>query len=298
MPDILRSASPLENVTVKAGGSSASFQWKVPGTPVVRVLRSTEWYPETPNDFLSGTFLAQRVHETRSTSFVDASIRHDEEYFYSLFAQKKDGAWCAPVRVHVFGAEGPQAITRSVELYGHAQRATAGENLGLWMTIMLPTLMMVGVLGMALATGFAAAAFTAIGLASASGWRLVRLDTELWGLVKVLAVPAVAFAALILSGGWIWVESTILGADVIRGGDVGKELLWMALSLAAVTGAWALARLAFTDSTRPDSLRAGLILIVPAAVGLVAPQVAIVAMAVVAGGVLLYERGREQPAPG
>lgn len=285
-------------VVVKATGSAATFTWQVPGTPLVRVLRSTEWYPETPNDFLSGTFLAQRVHEARTMSFTDAAIRHDEEYFYSLFSQKRDGAWCAPLRVHVFGAESPQATKRSVELFGQTERASVRAEVGNLAAIALPTFTMVGVVGMGLGTSLARGVFAAIGLAAAAGWRILSPETDAWVLVKVLAVPAAAFALLIVSGGWMWLESTLLGASIgIAGGSLGGELLWMVLALAAVAGSWALGRFAFVSSARPDVLRAGLILLVPAAFGLVLPGPAIITMAFVACGLIVYERGR-RPAAG
>ncbi len=299
MPDIIRTTSPLTQVVVKATGSAAAFTWNVPGTPLVRVLRSTEWYPETPNDFLSGTFLAQRVYEAHSKSFTDASIRHDEEYFYSLFSQKSDGAWCAPLRVHVFGAESPQATKRSVELYGQTERASARAELGNLAAIALPTFTMAGVIGMGVGTSLARGVFVAIGLASAAGWRILRPETDAWVLVKVLAVPAAVFALLIVSGGWMWLESTLLGASIgVAGGSLGRELLWMALALAAVAGAWALGRFAFVSSPRPDVLRAGLIVLVPAAFGLVLPGAAIITMAAVAAGLIAYEQGRKRPAAG
>jgi hypothetical protein len=247
MPDVIRSPSPLEEVQVTAVGGLATFKWKPGGLPVVRVLRSTEWFPETPNDFISGTFLAQRVHESSRPAFTDQSIRPEEEYFYALFAQKRDGAWCKPLHVHLYAAESSPA-KRSVEVHGQRERRPAGSELALWLQMILPTLMGVGILGLAVSDGVTLRCMAALTLLAAAGWRVAFPETELWTVVKVVAVPAALLAVLILSGGLIWVMTSIFGGATTGtlGSSSGGLLLWAAASLAAALGAWALGRFALS----------------------------------------------------
>lgn len=277
-------------------GGLATFKWKPGSLPVVRVLRSTEWFPETPNDFISGTFLAQRVHENGQPGFMDQSIRPEEEYFYALFAQKRDGAWCRPLHVHLFAAASSQA-RRSVEVHGQRERRSAGSELALWLHMMLPTAVVIGIIGLSVTGGTMQRVMAAMMLLAAAAWRVALPETELWTVVKVGAVPAALLAVLILSGALMWIASTVIPVAGTLGSSTGGLLLWTVASLAAAVGAWGLGRFAYPGrSDRPELLRTAAILGLPPLAALLWPVYAVMAMAVVAAIIAVVEQGMKQPA--
>ena len=94
----------LSHMRVKAAGEVVQFVWTWSGgRPVeVRVLRSEEWFCESADAYVDGSWAQRPAYAGDAGGFADRGIATDRDMFYSVFARYPGKSWRAPVLVRVF----------------------------------------------------------------------------------------------------------------------------------------------------------------------------------------------------
>jgi hypothetical protein len=96
----------LARVGVEAAEDWVRFEWAWRGSRrvEVRVLRSEEWFCDSPDAYVDGSWVQRPAYVGDAAGFADRGVATDRDVFYSLFARYPGKRWRTPVRVRVFAA--------------------------------------------------------------------------------------------------------------------------------------------------------------------------------------------------
>ena len=268
----------LRELRVSCNGATVHLAWRWAGDspPQVRVLRSAEWFCDSPDSHLTGEWSQELVYEGEGRQLLDAQACSERDLFYSIFARRgRRGAWRAPVRICVrkTGYEppalgvAPGAGTAADELYapgrligeryveisGSQEEPPMVGGSREWLLVALPAAtlgLLMGFLG-----GLDVRLLTVAALGLALCWRLLDgAHPDLKRFLAYLRVVAVV-------DGFFWVAAllilriaAVLPTDLRINNSILLFWLYPMLLLTGMAGVWLFAGRTLNDEGHPTRL--------------------------------------------
>ena len=260
-------------VSCKDATVHLAWRWAGDSPPHVRVLRSAEWFCDSPDAHLAGEWSQELAYEGEGRELLDAQAGPQRDLFYSIFARRGTrGAWRRPVRICVrkIGCEppalgvSPGAGTAANELYapgrmigdryveisGSQEEPPMVGGSREWLLVVLPAAtigLLMGFLG-----GLDVRLLTVAALGLALCWRLLDgAHPDPKRFLTYLRVVAVV-------DGFFWVAALlilffvyVLPTDLVVDNSILLFWLYPLLLLAGMAGVWLFAGRALNDEGRP-----------------------------------------------
>ena len=279
--------TPIEDLRPVATRESVQLSWRWRGrrAPVVRLLRSSEWYPNAPDDFEPPVYGTVRLSEAAVSTYLDRGLRPDEHYYYSLFARRRDGSWCRPVQAVVWtSVEEPSCVVHGDRALQRAGAGPADAAAALGIGLLLPIATVAAFFCALTTTGWAGRISLAATIALLVVWRIADdPDHDARYLFDWLALPTVLVAL------WVSAEVFFRGFGAILGVSFGSglglaDIVRIVATLSAALGVWLGAGLLYEGPRRWTWGHAALVAS-SCLLALVAPLVAVLALSVLAAAV-------------
>jgi hypothetical protein len=295
---VSRKPSLKEVGAVPAAGSINLF-WdsKRPSPPLVRILRSSDWYPATADDAQRGDYGAVQIYEGSAAVFVDRGLETGNQFFYSLFTRDGRGDWSTPVTVNVWTVAEPG---HAAEVRGDHRSGATQESRRLAIDSAMAAFMTAAVVASMATSGIAYRIAAAAAIALVIGWRLVAgADADTGSLMRWLAVPAVAGAFALAASLLIALMNAVVSSSMTVALYPGNAL-WLLCIPSAMLGFWLFAGMAFVEEADRSWKQRALMVVVPAGVALAFPDLVLLAGALMAAGALAIDRNwvkKGEPTP-
>ena len=285
MSVVATSAAPIDKVSTRAGNETVGLAWTYRGRArPVRLLRSAEWFPASPYDHLAGHWAAELAGDDLRDGFAETGLEPEQAYYYSLFVRHGREGWYDPVNVKVWTV----ASHHAGEVYGGRPRGpavSAATTASLAAETVLPALFVVTyAMVLLLASGPGYRFATAALLATVALWRAAgEPERELQSFLRWLVLPFAA--SVIVTVGILWFDAFATWLAPWMTASVDPHWLLVPALPLATLGMWLAASYTLAAPLRDDRLWRVTVLLGPALVALLLPNVALVGL-LIAGALL------------